>query len=300
MWSEHAPQELVDSKVFPRLLAMSEVLWTFPESRNFDLFEKRIEEHYPRLSALNVDFGFPSTPLKMECMFTMDGEMEISLIRNLKEAKISYSIIPAGIQNDLSIPSFVEYTVPFRIVNPSTVLIRAGFRGKQYPLDLSRTFDPHLGYAKPILLSYTPSPSYMGGGNDALADGRLGTSNFRDGVWQAVQGKNMEAVIDLGSKKSFTSISTNWFHYGNAWIFSPAHVEYYSSDDKNNWTLISEMKEILDPKTTGELVVPLKDVFPEIKARYVKMIAYNYGPCPDWHDAPGEPSWLFCDEVVIR
>ena len=28
MWSERAPQELVDSKVFPRILAMSEVLWS--------------------------------------------------------------------------------------------------------------------------------------------------------------------------------------------------------------------------------------------------------------------------------
>jgi len=36
------------------------------------------------------------------------------------------------------------------------------------------------------------------------------------------------------------------------------------------------------------------------KARFVKMVAANHGVCPEWHDAPGEPSWLFCDEIIVR
>jgi hypothetical protein len=30
------------------------------------------------------------------------------------------------------------------------------------------------------------------------------------------------------------------------------------------------------------------------------MIVNGIGNCPDWHDAPGEPSWLFGDELIIR
>jgi hypothetical protein len=26
----------------------------------------------------------------------------------------------------------------------------------------------------------------------------------------------------------------------------------------------------------------------------------NAGPCPDWHDAATEPSWLFVDEFVVE
>ena len=35
-------------------------------------------------------------------------------------------------------------------------------------------------------------------------------------------------------------------------------------------------------------------------ARYVKMEAANAGPCPDWHAAAGQASWLFCDEIVVE
>ena len=35
MWSERAPQHKVDSKVFPRMIAMSEVLWSGNDQKNF-------------------------------------------------------------------------------------------------------------------------------------------------------------------------------------------------------------------------------------------------------------------------
>jgi hypothetical protein len=37
-----------------------------------------------------------------------------------------------------------------------------------------------------------------------------------------------------------------------------------------------------------------------VHARYVKMRAVNSGLCPDWHAAETEPTWLFCDEIVVR
>ena len=45
MWSEHAPQNTVDSKIFPRLLAMSEVLWDYPTIRTTIFFMKEFR-HY--------------------------------------------------------------------------------------------------------------------------------------------------------------------------------------------------------------------------------------------------------------
>ena len=34
--------------------------------------------------------------------------------------------------------------------------------------------------------------------------------------------------------------------------------------------------------------------------RYLRVRAGNYGPLPDWHAAPGEPAWLFVDEIVVE
>lgn len=57
MWTERAPQELVDSKLFPRILALSEVLWRYPVNRDYDKFLERVRNHYKRLEILGVKYG---------------------------------------------------------------------------------------------------------------------------------------------------------------------------------------------------------------------------------------------------
>jgi hypothetical protein len=142
---------------------------------------------------------------------------------------------------------------------------------------------------------------YPGGGENALVDGRIGTENFRDGIWQGVAGKNMEVVIDLGDVKPFEHVTTRWFHYANAWIFRPKAVEVYSSFDGVLWDKVATMKPNIEEQTSGELVDQLSFGIGQVNvARYIKVIGINNGPCPEWHDAVGEPSWLFCDEVVIE
>ncbi len=57
MWTEHAPQQLVDSKIFPRILALAEVLWSPKEGKDFDEFYNRVENHYKRLNLMGVTYG---------------------------------------------------------------------------------------------------------------------------------------------------------------------------------------------------------------------------------------------------
>jgi len=299
MWTEHAPQDQVDSKVFPRLLAMSEVLWTYPDARSYDEFEKRVEVHYNWLSSMNVDFGFPALPVTSEIIAEGDGKLKLTLVPNLKDVKIQYCLQRAY-EESIDLPVYADYYEPLHVSSPTLVLLRVKFKDKIYPVDLSRIIDPHLGFAKPITLQYAPSEYYSGGGPKALSDGRIGSKNFRDGIWQAVQGENIEAVIDLQKTTEISSVSSNWFHYGNAWIFRPSHVEYYTSDDGKSWKLLTDVQNNIDEKTPGEFPIAYTAKVDKIQCRFVKMIGYNNGACPAWHDAPGEPSWLFCDEMIIH
>jgi len=57
MWTEHAPQETIDGKVFPRLLGLAEALWSTAEKRDFDEFHERAKVHYERLDFLGVHYG---------------------------------------------------------------------------------------------------------------------------------------------------------------------------------------------------------------------------------------------------
>lgn len=59
MWTEYAPQERVDRRVFPRLCALAEAMWTPAEQRDWDDFATRMTTHYRRLDALGVVYYIP-------------------------------------------------------------------------------------------------------------------------------------------------------------------------------------------------------------------------------------------------
>ncbi len=301
MWTEHAPQELVDSKVFPRLLAFSEMMWTFSENRNFDEFNLRLTTHYDRLKAMKVDYGFPAVPAILKASLNADGKMQVDIERNLSDTKILYHFI---LRNGKSVAEasdvYVNYEKPIEITGPTTIEARVYYKDKIYSKNLIRSFDPHKAAGKEIKLANKPSDFYMASGMNALIDGCIGSENFRDGIWQAVQGADMIAVIDLGTTQEITSISTNWFHYGNAWVFRPSHLEYQWSNDGIEWKKLADVLPGIAETEKGEIIVPMRSTFPKQSAQFIRMIAHNNGPCPAWHDAPGEPSWLFCDEIVVK
>jgi hexosaminidase len=298
MWTEHAPEEKVDAKVFPRLLALAEVLWTYPEQRNYEAFYTRVTDHLNRLRALDVQFGFPRIPVEPRSAPAFNGAMQIELLSLLPDCSIKYALSEAS--DNPAAKDFQDYLQPLTITKASSLSVNATFMDMPYSEPLRWWFEPHLGYGIKPELSYEPSSYYTGGGKQALTDGRIGSANFRDGVWQATQGTDMEAVVDLGEMQRVDELETHWFMYGNAWIFLPAQVEYFVSENGIDWKSVGVAKSSTDERAPGEFFETFKIKRVGKTTRYVKMKATNRGACPDWHDAPGEPSWLFCDELVIR
>jgi len=57
LWSEWIPdQDTLDRQAFPRLCALSEVLWSPPESRNWERFRARLPRHLGLLDSLGVQY----------------------------------------------------------------------------------------------------------------------------------------------------------------------------------------------------------------------------------------------------
>jgi hexosaminidase len=57
MWSDsHPSEDRIDSLVYPRAAALSEVVWSPAASRNYDAFVVRLQGHLPRLAALGVHY----------------------------------------------------------------------------------------------------------------------------------------------------------------------------------------------------------------------------------------------------
>jgi putative alpha-1,2-mannosidase len=142
-------------------------------------------------------------------------------------------------------------------------------------------------------------PNYAAQGKESLIDGIHGTTNWRLGNWQGYQGRDLEAVIDLGTLKPVKEVSLGTLQDSRAWIVFPREVQYLTSTDGINYQLAATINSKID-------IVDLNVVLQEYTAalntttRYIKVIAKQYGTLPKWHESQGNPSYIFADEITIN
>ncbi|EAZ96729.1 putative alpha-1,2-mannosidase precursor [Flavobacteria bacterium BAL38] len=145
------------------------------------------------------------------------------------------------------------------------------------------------------------NPQYHAGGPEGLLDGILGTENWRKGDWQGYQSQDFEAVVDLQEVKNITEISARFLQDQRSWILMPTKVDYYISEDNVNFTFFGSVNNTLDPKLEENTILNFtSNETKGRKARYVKVIAKNFGKLPDWHQGAGGDAFIFVDEITIK
>ena len=68
------------------------------------------------------------------------------------------------------------------------------------------------------------------------------------------------------------------------------------------WILAAERHFDMDPRETGMRLKHCNITFdkPLRVPGMIRVVVPNPGPLPSWHPAPGQPSYLFTDEIVIH
>ena len=152
-----------------------------------------------------------------------------------------------------------------------------------------------------IDIKSTYNPQYHAGGNDGLLDGIFGTTNWRKGDWQGYQSQDFEAIVDLQEIKTIHSISANFLQDSRSWILMPTQVEFYISSDNVNFIPVGTLENSIDAKETENVVKDFNfNLKSPTKAKYVKIIAKNFGKLPDWHQGFGGDAFIFIDEITIK
>lgn len=92
VWTEYMQTpEKVEYMVFPRMLALSEVVWTMPENKNFADFQKRLQNQYSRLDRQNVNYRIPE-PVGLHNIVLSDSDRtKIELALPIAGGKIFYT-----------------------------------------------------------------------------------------------------------------------------------------------------------------------------------------------------------------
>ena len=166
----------------------------------------------------------------------------------------------------------------------------------------------HLGMGATITLN-TPFSTYRAiysaGGKNALIDGQMGSNTtYADGHWQGYWGDSIDAVIDFGKPTAIHKVSMRFMQNTFDWILAPKKIKVYASNDGKGWHLVADQHFGMDPRETGMRLhnyrLDLNSQFSIPNSQFLRVVVPNPGPLPDWHPAPGQPSYLFTDEIVIE
>jgi hexosaminidase len=283
LWTEYIPNEKqAEYMLFPRMIAMSEVVWSIPENRNYTDFVLRLENFHKRLDALNINYA--NHLYEVEGILTNEG---YGLTTLTKDKTIRFSL-------DGSEPTLNSeiYSKPITI-DKNTYIKAAVFNSeKQIGKTFSQAINTHKAFGKKITMNVEPNKAYSGSGAQGLINGISGSdTRYGDKEWLGFWGDDVEVVIDLGEDTAIQWIETRFYDAPGQWIYAPSKVEV-TFDDGRTASIREEQNSIASIKKFR--------IWTKLKSRYLKFTIKNYGIIPEGKQGAGNKTWTFIDEIIIK
>lgn len=297
VWTEYMPTtQQVEYMVFPRLAALSEVLWSPKEKRDWADFLKRMVHQYHRYQKLGINYSHSAYQVNItQNLDTINKAIEVSLDADVINPSIRYTL-------DGSEPNYTSniYKRPI-IINQPTTLKSAVFIDN-VPVGKIRTnhYNIHKAFIKSIELEYPNSSRFDGGGKYSLVNGIMGSISYSDGTWKGFLGKDMVATIDLGEPKKIERIAVDALQNITSWIFFPTKAIFEISLDGERYELIHEIENWEIQNQGGKLTTVFEIWIPNKEVRYVRVTLKNIGECPKGHSGEGKPAFMFVSEIIVE
>ncbi|MFZ1783789.1 MAG: beta-N-acetylhexosaminidase [Ferruginibacter sp.] len=290
MWSEYlAYPSKVEYMLFPRIVALSEVLWSPKEKRDWKDFERRLPGVFERLDKEKINYSKAYYDLVATVLPTENYQ---GILFDLKSKNPNETIFVHGGGN------VFPYTSPLVINKSQTINATLGDNKSQ----LWQKFVFNKATGKKINIITEPSKSYPGNGAFTLVDGIQNEKGLaKSSEFLGFSGTNLDATIDLGKNMDVSNITLHVLKMEGSWIYLPGQVEvtYIPYHDPAG----------ISPDIPVEMVTininPNEDLNKiEIKkeklCRYIHLVAKNYGSIPAGKPGAGNPAWLFVDEIEVH
>ena len=296
LWSEHIPNEdQLDKMAFPRLLAMSEVLWSYPQKEKYISFLSRVDKHTELLNNRGVHVGLDAFPCEITTAFDASKNPLAIINPGRSELHFKYQ------WNSDSTITIIDSTYKVPLNKSGQLRIIAQKNKKTYGDPVVQHIQLHKGLFKKIKYNTNYAEHYKANRELTLVDGQLGGKEFRDGDWQGFWNTHIDITIDLEKETLFDSVSVHFYQYINSWIFSPIEIAFNVSNDSINWTNFGTIKKEDHISKRGKIIDEFS-IFNSSKKpyRYINLVATPLKVIPDWHEAAGNSTWLFVDEIIVK
>lgn len=287
LWTEYIDNpSKVEYMIFPRMAALSEVLWSKKENRNWAAFEKKLATQFNRYALWKANYSKAYYDIKAKVLPAPSGNGVLWELTGKSAENIR-------VQRKGPDASII-YSKPIMVTGNSTW---SASNGK---LMLWQSFSFNKATGKKISLTTLPSKSYPGDGVFTLVNGvknQKGLSKSKE--FLGFSGTDCEAVIDLGKKEEISKVVVHSLRQTGSWIWQPLSTEVFVSDDGKEYTsagLSDDFSVTIKGLEKGTMQVE----FAARKARYVKVVVKNWGDIPAGEPGAGNKAWLFVDEIEIN
>ena len=286
VWTEYMKSEKqVEYMAFPRAIALSEVVWSSPEHKNYSDFINRLEQYQKRLDQLDVNYA--------NHMYSVKGELkntEGNVTYQLNATSSSYPIYYATDKSAPSklyvnpIPVDSSMTIKAVILDSNAIALGAIFQQK---------INLHKGVGAKILIDKKPHPAYNSGGKNALINGISGNNKrYGDKEWLGFSGEDIEITIKFENPTNINSITTRFFNGNGQWIYAPKRVTLYVNDDDSTYSA--------EVSVTDDLTAKVAVKFKNTMVTSIRLKIPSFGIIPEGKQGAGHKPWTFIDEIIIE
>ena len=287
VWTEYMQTEdNVEYMMFPRIVALSEVVWSKPENKDYESFKSRLIQYQKRLDMLDVNYANHLYEISGKLNTNKEG-LTYTLEASSKDESIRYTTdgTDPTIDSPLySEPIFLEETATIKAASFNTTKIISSV--------FSETITTHKAVGKKVTLSIEPNLKYNAGGAKALINGISGNNKrYGDKEWLGFDGKDVEITIDLEKETAIKSISMRFHNGKGQLIYAPKSIEI--NIDGTDKPVIKQLTQSTD------LLVNF-NVDLNTTTRFVTLKINNYGVIPDGKQGAGHKAWLFIDEIIVE
>jgi hexosaminidase len=291
MWTEYMKNtNKVEYMLFPRISALSEVLWSQNEKKNWNDFQRRLITQFKRYDLWNTNYSKAYFDLKGAIIPANDYKGVLWKLESKLKIPISINFNRAD--------SIWFYAKP-QLVTKNTEAYATMNIGSR-SVGIQQVFHFNKATGKKIILTYPASEKYPGDGAFTLVNGVQNEKGFsRSREFIGFDGKDCEAVIDLGSSQSINSVTVNCLDRKSSWIWQPLSAEAFGSIDGQTWSVVKTTDAFIDSKNgtgKGKMIIP----FNFTNARYIKVVIKNHGIIPVGNPGAGNKPWLFVDEIEVN
>lgn len=290
VWTEYITNPAkMEYMIFPRLAALSEVLWSNKEKKDWSRFEQKLPVQLQRYDLWQASYSRAFYEIKAT---VIKGDNNIGILWKL-ESRAAEDQLGYFSDTDTSVTAYIS---PVLVTGSGTfkgLLMRNG----EVKGTVTQSFLFNKATGKAISLNTPPSPKYPGDGAFTLVNGVQNEKRLaRSSEFLGFEGTDCEAIIDLGEATVINEIIVHTLEQKSSWIYFPANVDVAGSADGQAFMPLLSAATIT--RSQDKQTLSIRFASP-VSTRYLKITLLNNGIIEKDQPGAGHKAWLFVDEIEV-